>query len=103
MLATSGWQYVTLGTLSYLIGCGLSPASCSATTAPSRNPLCANIGGAPPPPLAWTPRGGVWGVRAALWKPRGVGSPPASLWALFSGFARAAAAHPAARGPPPSP
>src|SRR2546422_3009292 len=26
MLATSGWQYVTLGTLSYLIGCGLRPA-----------------------------------------------------------------------------
>src|SRR5437867_7464366 len=52
MLATSGWQYVTLGTLSYLIGCGLRPAICSATTTPSRNPLCASIGGPATSPIA---------------------------------------------------
>jgi hypothetical protein len=51
MLATSGWQYVTLGTLSYLIGCGWWPAMISATCTPSRLPLCASIGGPATSPM----------------------------------------------------
>jgi len=52
MLATSGWQYVTLGTLSYLIACGFLPAMSSVTVTPSRIPLWASIGGPATSPMA---------------------------------------------------
>src|SRR4029077_3628569 len=42
-LATSGWQYVTLGTLVWSMGRGGWPASSLATARPSRGPLLAAI------------------------------------------------------------